>query len=145
MSFKDKFNNHDLTNIDNYEQDYEMPWSDRVEKIYEIPEKDDMAGVFIRGNFKNERQLNAAVRLYKRHVMFGDTVNQEVLRIKIAGTPAIGGVRSLEALFAATNLIAADMYRVARGMPKVKGDKEERVVRGSDFRETEKGTDNKGM
>jgi len=139
-------NRHDLTNIDNYEDPYdEMPWPNRVEKIYEIPAKEDMAGVFVRGNFKNERQLNAAIRLYKRHIMFGDQTNQEVLRVKIAGMNAIGGVRSLEALFGAVGLIAPDMYRVARGMPKLKHGEEEKVMRGSDFRTQEKSTDKQGM
>jgi hypothetical protein len=125
----------DLTNIDNYEDDYELPWSSRIEKIYELPGLEDMAGVVLRGIFKNERQLNAVLRLAYRHRKFGDTNHQELLRMKIAGTAAIGGVGRLDALFAATNLVASDMYRTARNMPKLKKGEQEQIHRGSDFRE----------
>jgi ribose 5-phosphate isomerase len=61
-------NPFDLTNVGNYEHDYEMPWSDKIEKLYEVPPIKDMAGVVIRGIFKNERTLNAILRLSYRHV-----------------------------------------------------------------------------
>ena len=127
----------DLTNVDNYERDYEMPWSDKIEKIYEVPPITDMAGVMARGIIKNDRQLNAILRLAYRHMKFRDNKHQELLRMKVIGTAAIGGVARLEALFAGTNLIASEMYRVARGMPKLKEGKEEKVYRGSDFRSEE--------
>ena len=136
-----KFKEYDLTNIDNYEGDYELPWANKIEKIYEVPGVNDMAGVFTRGIFKNERTLNAHLKLMYRHKKFGLEDLQELLRTKVAGTAAIGGVRALEALFAAVNLIAPDMYRTARGMPKSKGNKEEKVVRGSDFRQFDRPQD----
>lgn len=129
-----EYKRFDLTNLDNYEPDYEMPWADKVEKIYEIPDIKDMAGVFLRGIFKNERSLNAHLRLMYRHAKFTDTEHQELLRAKIAGSAAINGVSRLDALFAAVNMLASDMYRAARGLPKLKKGEEERVVRNSDFR-----------
>ena len=131
-------NPYDMTNIRNYEQDYEMTWSDKIEKILAMPATNDMAGVFLRGIFKNDRQINAMLRLAYRHDKFGDTKHQELLRMKIAATAALGGVSRLEALFAGTNMIASDMYRVARNMPKLKDGKEEKVYRGSDFRSEDK-------
>lgn len=127
------YQRYDLTNIDNYERDYEMPWADKVEKIYEIPQKEDMAGVFLRGIFKNERTLNAHLRLAYRHTKFDDKDHQELLRAKIAGSAAINGVSRLDALFAAVNMLASDMYRVARDMPKLRKGEQERVYRSSDF------------
>lgn len=135
-------NPFDMTDVRNYEADYELPWADKIEKIYEMPDVKNMPGVFIRGNIKNERQLNAMLRLAYRHDKFNDTKHQELLRMKIAGTAAIGGVARLESLFATTNMIASDMYRVARGMPKLKDGKEEKVYRGSDFRSEEKPQEN---
>ena len=131
-------NPYDMTDTRNYEQDYEMPWSDKIEKIYEVPPIKDMAGVIARGIIKNDRQLNAMLRLAYRHEKFGDTRHQELLRMKVIGTAAIGGVARLEALFSATNLIASEMYRIARGMPKLKEGKEEKIHRGSDFRSEER-------
>src|SRR4030042_2300704 len=84
-----QYRQYDLTNIDNYEEDYEMPWADKVEKIYEIPEIKDMAGVFLRGIFKNERSLNAHLRLNYRHRKFGQTEHQELLRAKIEGSALV--------------------------------------------------------
>lgn len=139
------YKRYDLTNIDNYEPDYEMSWENKIEKIYEIPGIDNMAGAFLRGIFKNERSLNAHLRLMYRHRKFGDTEHQELLRAKIAGSAAINGVSRLDALFAAVNLLASDMYRAARGMPKLKRNEEERVVRGSDFRREERPQDNLGV
>lgn len=129
-----EYKRYDLTNVDNYEPDYEMPWADKVEKIYEIPEIKDMAGVFLRGIFKNDRSLNAHLRLMYRHKKFGDTDHQELLRAKVAGSAAINGVSRLDALFAAVNMLASDMYRAARGMPKRKKGEDETIARGSDFR-----------
>lgn len=144
-----RYKNYDLTNLDNYERDYELSGGSKVGQIYEIPEIKDMAGILARGIIKNERQLNAILRLSYRHKKFKDDNHQELLRQKIIGTAAIGGVRSLDALFAANGLLAPDMYRVARGMPKYKGrgerEREEPVYRGSDFREQEKPTQNNGV
>jgi hypothetical protein len=39
-------------------------------------------------------------------------------------------------------MIAADMYRVARNMPKLKEGKEEKIYRGSDFRSESRPEDN---
>lgn len=145
----DKANRGDLTNIDNYEDDYDITGGGKIQKIYEIPDISDMAGVLARGIIKNDRQLNAILRLSYRHNKFGDKSHQEMLRQKIIGTAAIGGVRSLDALFAANGLLAPDMYRVARGMPKFKQqgkrEEEEPVYRGSDFREHEKPNQNNGV
>lgn len=113
-------------------------FANNIEKLYELPGIDDMAGVILRGNFKNDRQLNAVLRLMYRHQKFADTKHQEMLRAKIAGTAAIGGVSRLEALFGGTNLVASDMYRAARGLPKLRKNDQERIVRGSDFRERDR-------
>lgn len=132
------FRKYDLTNIDNYEPDYEMPWADRIEKIYEVPAIDNMAGVFIRGIFGNERKLNAHLRLMYRHKKFGDNDHQEMLRCKIAGSAGVGGVGRLDALFAAIGMLAPEMYRTARNLPlpkRGKREEQEQVVRGSDFRQ----------
>lgn len=129
-----QYKQFDATNIDNYEQDYEENWASRIEKVYEIPDIADMPGVFLRGIIKNERSLNAMLRLAYRHQKFGDTNHQELLRMKIAGTAAIGGVARLDALFAATDLVASDMYRAARNLPKLKKQEKEEIHRGSDFR-----------
>lgn len=131
-------NQFDLTNPDNYENDYGLSWPDKIEKIYEIPDTKDMAGVIIRGIFKNTREANAILRLSRRHKKFNQDEHQELLRQKIASTAAIGGVRSLEVLFAATNLVAEGMYRIARGMPKAPKNQEDKVYRGSDFRTQER-------
>ncbi len=140
--FNPKYKKYDLTDPANYEDDYPIgDYSNNVEKLYEIPEIDDMAGVFLRGIFKTERSLNAHLRLMYRHRKFGDTEHQELLRAKIAGSAAINGVSRLDALFAAVNLLASDMYRAARGMPKVKKGEEERIVRGSDYRQEQKPPD----
>jgi len=126
---------YDLSDPANWEADYpDGDWGNNIEKLYEVPPIDDMAGVFLRGIFKNERSLNAHLRLMYRHQKYGDKEHQELLRAKIAGSAAINGVSRLDALFAAVNLLASDMYRAARGMPKVKRGEEERIVRGSDFR-----------
>ncbi len=133
------YKRYDLTDPANWEGDYpDGNFGNNVEKLYELPDTDDMAGVFLRGIFKNERSLNAHLRLMYRHSKFGDKDHQDLLRAKVAGSAAINGVSRLDALFAAVNLLASDMYRVARGMPKLKGNEKERIVRGSDFRNEEK-------
>jgi hypothetical protein len=103
----------------------------KIAKIYELPDTKDMAAVFLRGVFKSERQRTAAVRLAYKNIKFNDTNHQELLRLWVASTVGSQGLGRLDALFAAINLLAPDMYRVARGMPKAK---DERVHRGSDFR-----------
>ncbi|MBA7613517.1 hypothetical protein ES703_20768 [subsurface metagenome] len=134
--FNPKLKKYNLTDLANYEDDYPMEgFGNNVEKLYELPGIEDMPGVFLRGIFKNERSLNAHLRLMYRHKKFKDTEHQELLRAKIAGSAAIGGVSRLDALFAAVNLIASDMYRAARGMPKAKKGEEEKIVRGSDYRQ----------
>lgn len=141
QSILDPKKRYDLTDVKNYRSEYPIgDFDNDIEKVMEIPDVKDMAGVFIRGNFRNERQLNAAVRLYHRHKKFADTDHQELLRVKIAGMAAIGGVSRLEQLFTAVKLLASDMYRTARGMPKHNGKngQEERVIRGSDFRDQER-------
>lgn len=134
-----QYKRYDLTNPDNYEGDYpDGDFRNNVEKIYELPAADDMPGVFLRGIFKTERQVNACLRLMYRHKKFGDIDHQELLRAKVAATAAMNGISRLDALFAAVNLLASDMYRTARGMPRLKKGEEERVIRGSDFRREER-------
>lgn len=127
---------YDLTNPDNYEADYEFPYSDKIQKIYEIPDIKDMPGVFIRGIFKDKRELNAHLRLHYRHMKFGNILQEELLRCKIGGSAAIGGVGRAEAFQTAVNLIAPEIYRIARGMPKYKSknDQDEPVHHSSEFR-----------
>lgn len=123
-----------ITNPEYWERDFDqMSFLSKIEKILEFPGIDDMAGATLRSVIKDDRQLNAIIRLYYRHRKFHDDDHQEMLRIKLAGLASMGGVARLEALFAATNLIAPDMYRTARGLPRAKS--REDVRRGSDFRE----------
>lgn len=129
---------YDLTDPDNYEGDYPVGGFNNVVKdIYELPGTDDMAGVLLRGRIKDERQLNAILRLYYRHEKFNDQQHKQLLRMKIAGTAAIGGVRSLEALFGSIQMLASDMYRAVLRLPKLKKNEEEKVYKGSDFRRNE--------
>lgn len=131
----------DLTDITNWEKDYPIGgFNNTIKDIYELPGIDDMAGVILRGRFKNERSLNAHLRLLRRHEKFGDIEHKKMLRAKIAGSAAIGGVRSLEALFGAIQVVASDMYRAVLGLPKLKKGEEEKMIRGSDIRRD----DNKG-
>jgi hypothetical protein len=129
--------NVSVTSGGNPEYDGRYEYSDvnmanKIEKIYELPAISDMAGVFERAVFKDEKQRIAAVRLaYKNH-KFRDDAHQEMLRMWVASLVGNQGLGRLDALFASINLLAPDMYRVARGMPKVKG--EEKVHRGSDLR-----------
>lgn len=133
-------------NPPDYEVDYPTGmYGNNIEKIYEMPDIDDMAGVFLRGRFKNERELNAAIRLMYRHDKFNDKKHQELLRARIAGSAALQGLRSLEALFAGTNLLAPDMYRSLLGLKKKKRDEDDRIIKGgSDFRREERPHDTMG-
>ncbi len=124
-----------LANMEHWEKDFEdLPWWNKVEEVLKIPPITDMAGVFARTNFKNDRERVAAVRLFYRNKKFNDEAHQEMLRVELASRLGMGGLGNLHGLFAATNLIAPDMERAARGMPKAKNG-EEKVHRGSDFRE----------
>lgn len=130
---------YDLTDPANYEGDYpDGDYKNNIEKIYEIPGIEDMAGVFARGVFKTERQLNAALRLSYRHQKFGDIKHQELLRCKIAGLAAMNGRSRIEALQAGVNLLAPDMLRTVLGLPKLRKGEKETIVRGSDFRDQSK-------
>lgn len=106
---------------------------DRTKQIYEMPSIEDMAGIAARTVFKNEKQKRAFVRLAYKNAKFKDSEHQNMLRNWAAANIAENGVARLEALFAATNLLAPDMYRTAKGMPRDK-DRTENVKRGSDFR-----------
>jgi len=137
---------YDLTDPANYEDDYYTgDYGNNIQKIYEMPAIIDMAGVFLRGRFKNERSLNAHLRLMYRHAKFNDDGHQELLRSKIAGSAAVNGIARLEALQAAVNLLAPDMLRTALGMSKIKKGEDDRILRGgernSDFRNQERPPD----
>lgn len=138
---------YDLTDQRTYEDAYPLgDYGNDIEKVMTVPEIDDMPGLAIRSVFKNERQLNASARLVYRHWKFGDIEHQKLMRYKLAGMAAIGGVSRLEQLMTAVKLLASDMYRAARGMPKHNGKNgEERVIRGSDFREQERSPDSLGV
>lgn len=127
---------YNLTDPNNWESGYpDSDFSNNVKQLLDVPGTDDMAGVFIRGIFKNEAQANACLRLMYRHKKFGDSDHQEMLRCKIASSAAINGVSRLDALFGAVNLLASDMYRTARGMTQLKKGQQENIVKGSDFRQ----------
>lgn len=126
---------YDLSQQENWERDYPAGnFNNTIKDIYDLPGIDDMPAVLLRGRIKNERQLNAILRLMYRHGKFNDTRHKELLRAKIAGSAAIGGVRSLEALFGAIQIVASDMYRAVLGLPKLKRGEEEKIVKGGDFR-----------
>lgn len=123
-----------IANPEYWEQDFEsMPWYNKIEKILEIPGTDNMAGVMARSVFKSDRQRIACVRLAYRHIKFNDDNHQQLLRMCLASTIGMRGLGRLDGLFAATNLIAPDMYRIAMDMPRKRG--QEQISRGSDFRE----------
>lgn len=132
-------NGHDapgITSMDYWEKDFEnMPFWTRIEKLLDLPPIKDMAGVMIRSIVKNERQGNAILRLSYRHKKFKDNNHQEMLREKLGMTVGIGGVGRLDALFGVVNMVAPDMYRTARGMPRKEGPREN-VKKSSDFRES---------
>ena len=134
---KNRGNGHDPVGVANpeyWEKDFDdLPWYNKIEKILEVPSIQDMAGVMARSVFKTDRQRIAAVRLAYRHKKFADNNHQEMLRMWLASTIGRNGLGRLDGLFAATNLIAPDMYRIAMDMPRKKG--QEQIQRGSDFRE----------
>lgn len=121
-----------------YDPDYMGNNQDRFNQVLEIPEVEDMASVFARAVFKSDRQRNAVVRLYYRHVKFNDNSHQQLLRILLAGTIGMNGRGRVDGLFATTGMLAPDMYRTVAGLPKTRKGEEERIVRGSDFRKEEK-------
>lgn len=124
-----------ITNPEYWEKDFEnMSWFSKVEKILELPNAEDIAGVILRSVIRTERQRVAIVRLAYRHRKFHDTNHQEMLRYYLASSVGMAGLGRLDQLFAAINLLAPDMYRVAMNMPNRKND-QEKVLRGSDFRE----------
>lgn len=126
----------DLTSPDTFEQGYPAgDFRNNIEKIYDLPGTEDMAGVFLRGVIKNERQRNAMVRLFYRHKKFNDQNHQEMLRVMIAATAGMNGLARIEALEAGTNLLALDVHRLAAGLPQLKKGETDHVVRGSDFRQ----------
>lgn len=110
----------------------QFPGSNDIEKILELPDIDDMAGVLERANFKNDRQRLGAVRLAYRNRRFQDDNHQHMLRDLCASTIGMGGLGKVLQVFTATRMLAPDMMRVAFGMPKTK--KTEEVHRSSDMR-----------
>jgi hypothetical protein len=120
--------------LHHWDADFHNPPSNNdIEKIIEIPPISDMAGVLARAHFKDKRQRIAVVRLAHRNRIYGDTKHQEMLRDYCASTLSDGALGKLLQAFAATKMIAADMFRSALGMPKTKDP--ERVYRNTDFRE----------
>lgn len=123
----DKFGNPK----EHWEDSHDAPSSNNVSQLYELPGIDNMAAVIERGIFKSDDEADAIVLMAYLNDKYDDKKHQQLLRMKIARTIGQGGAGRVEALFGATNLVAPDMYRVARGMPKAKGEK---VHRSSDFR-----------
>lgn len=127
-----------------YDPDFMGNNQDRFNQVLEIPDIDEMASVFARSVFKNERQRNAAVRLYYRHAKFNDKQHQELLRMLLAATVGMNGRGRVDGLFATTGMLAPDMYRTVAGLPKNRKGEEEKIIRGSDFRREEKANNNLG-
>lgn len=124
-----------ITPIEQWEGDFQgLPSFNNIEKILELPDTSDMAGVFSRAHFKSDTQRIAAVRLAYKNRKFEDTNHQEMLRDWAASTIGMGGLGKMLQVMAGTNLIAPDMIRAALGMPQLKQGKEEKAYRGSDFR-----------
>ncbi len=127
-----------ITPIEYWEKDFEnLPYSNDIEKILEIPEVSDMAGILARGNFKNDRQRVAAVRLAYKNRKFEDKNHQLMLRDYVASGMGMSALGKLLQLQIGTRLIAPAVLREALSMRRVKGDKEE-VKRGSDFRDRDR-------
>lgn len=139
--FKGRNNGHKdrkpgIAPIEFWEQDFEnMPFQNEIEKILEMPDTSDMAGILARGNFKNERQRVAAVRLAYKNRKFSDENHQKMLREYIASGIGMSALGKLLQLQIGTNLIAPAVLREALGMKQLKH--REDVQRGSDFRERE--------
>lgn len=130
-----------ITPIDMWEKDFDnLPYSNDIDKILEFPGTDDMAGVLARGNFKNERQRVAAVRLAYKNRKFHDDNHQKMLRDFIASGVGMSALGKLLQLQASTNLIAPAVLREALGMKQMRH--REDVQRGSDFRDKENGQNN---
>lgn len=109
------------------------PSDNPIEKILEFPARTDMAGVFARANFKNDRQRIAAVRLYYRNMKFKDDDHQEMLRAHCASTIGMGALGKVLQAQVGTQLLAPDMIRAALGLPRRHKDKDE-IYRRSDFK-----------
>lgn len=128
MTTKSQYNVEELEGGD-FSQ---FPSSNDIEKILEIPDIKDMAGVLARANFKNDRQRIAAVRLAYRNAKFDDDKHQDMLRNLCASTIGMGGLGKILQVFTATKMLAPDMLRATMGMPRTK--KPEEVHRSSDLR-----------
>ena len=130
--------NRGITNPDKWADDFtDLPFYTIVEKLLEVSEK--FAEMLTRASLVNERQANAIIVLADRFDKYNDTRHMKMLVNKLASTIGMGGVGRLEALFGVSRLLAPDMYRVAKGLPRNKDRKErkEEVMQsgGPDFRE----------
>jgi len=129
-----KEQNPGITSLDFWEEGFENePWFNDIEKILEIPDITDFAGILARGNFDNKRQLVAVVRLAYRHRKYNDTKHQHMLRDFIAALTGMKAFGKLLQLQIGTRLGMPTVLREALGMKAVKPEKEQ-VYRGSDFR-----------
>lgn len=123
-----------ITPIDFWEQGFDsLPYSNDIDKILEIPDIEDMAGVLSRGNFKNDKQRVAAVRLAYKNRKFKDDNHQKMLRDFVASGIGMSGFGKLLQLQIGTNLALPGVLQQILGLRKTKGN--EPVYKGSDFRD----------
>jgi hypothetical protein len=72
----------------------------------------DPAQLMMRCNFKNERQLNAAVLLLAKYEKFHMERHKTMLLNRLAGSTSVGGLSRRELLQAATGIVAPSLYNV---------------------------------
>jgi hypothetical protein len=110
-----------------------VPVSQNIDKLYEIPDACPAAHKIIRGVYTRDLG-NSILRLSHRHAKFHNTMHQDLLECKIAETAAEGGGARVEALMTSVGLLAPDIFRVARGLPKHENKGQpERVESKADF------------
>lgn len=116
-----------------FEADFgEVSLSD-LDKILNVPGIDDMAGIFVRGNFKSDEERIAYLRLTRRLKKFKLTSRLEFIRECVSsklGMMAFGKTLQLQSKI---ELIAPAVIREQLSMRALKA--REDAVRGSDFRQ----------
>lgn len=112
------------------------PSQNNIAQIYNMPKpKDDLVGNFVRGVMKDQTQADALVVLGWMAEDVKDDSVMNLVGLKLASTVGIGGVGRAEALMGSVGIIAPDIYRVARNMPRKKDEQIVKPNRESDFRD----------
>jgi hypothetical protein len=128
-----------ITPMDIWDAEYNPPPSQsNISQIYHMPKpKEDLVGNFVRGVMKDQTQADALAVLGWMATDVGDESVMNLVGLKLASTVGIGGVGRAEALMGGIGVIAPDIYRVARNMPRKDNEKIDKPNRSSDFRDQE--------